>query len=323
MNIRNCTPLRVGIIIGVSRLFGGAKDLALDIINSIIQSPHQLAVVFAESHDPVLSYSSLQQHGISTFSLPHTFCGNSNEIRRKITEPQFTEDLNRLRKIPFDLGISFYANWLPPAVIALPRLGFINLHPSPLPMLTGYETERFHVLTNRRKSWGTIHYLVEKFDAGNILARGNIVELPENMTPMTVYEQLIGNCIPALRRVLDDFASGKPMPGEPQDESQRTYATHQDAIRESVIQWETDTNLKLDCRFRAYCTANDGMILRAEIDGQLHEITNIMLLSDNHNINYNISRPGQKIREFQQNAPFGKATVIKTLEGVALVKIRN
>lgn len=314
---------RIGIIVGSSRLFGGAKDLALDIINSILQSPHQLAVVFAEPNDPVLSYPSLRQHNIPTVVLPNALCGTHDEISRKITEPQFVKKFNQLKNIPFDLGISFYANWLPPIVIALPRFGFINLHPAPLPMLTGYEAERFHVLTDRRKSWGTIHYLAERFDVGNILARGNTVELPEDMTPMTVYEQLIGNCIPVLRQVLNDFACGKPMIGEPQNETLRTYATHQNAVRESFIQWATDTNRKLDCRFRAYCTANDGMRLRAVIDNQLCEIFDIMILP-NDNPYSKIGSPGQTMGQtigtYQQSGQFYNAPMIRTLEGIAVVK---
>ncbi|MDR3196775.1 MAG: hypothetical protein LBU34_02800 [Planctomycetaceae bacterium] len=309
--------LRIGIIIGSSRLFGGAKDMALEIILTILQSPHQLAVVFAEPDDPVLLYPPLRQHGIPTISLPDSLYGNYHEIRRKTVEHRFTKDLNYLKRISFDLGVSFYSGWLPSSVIEIPRFRFINIHPSPLPILTGYEAERFHVLTDRRKSWGTIHYLTEKLDTGNILACGEVVDLPENMTPMIVYEQLIGNCLLIFRRVLDDFASGKPMLGESQDEALRTYATHQDAVRESVIHWATDTNRKLDCRFRAYCTANDKMILCGEIDGQLCEISDIMLLS-----NFHIGLPGQRIGTYQQPGPFYNAPIIKTLEGAAAVKIK-
>lgn len=314
--------LRIGIIIGSSRLFGGAKDMALEVVHSILQSPHQLAVVFAEPNDPALSYSSLRQHNVPAFTLPNALCGTRHEISRKIAKPQFVEEFNQLKHIPFDLGISFYANWLPPVVINLPRLGFINLHPAPLPMLTGYEAERFHVLIDHRQSWGTIHYLAEKFDAGNILAYGNTVELPENMTPMTVYEQLIGNCIPVLRQVLDDFACGKPMIGEPQNETLRTYATHQDAVRESVIQWETDSNRKIDCRFRAYCTANDGMTLHAMINHQLCEIADIMILPDHHP-DCKIGSPGQIIGTCQQSGQFYNVPIIKTLESIAVVKTKK
>jgi methionyl-tRNA formyltransferase len=303
-------------MIGSSRLFGGAKDLALNIIHTILQSPHKLVVVFAEPNDSVLSYSPLRQHGIPTVSLPDSLYGNYHEIRRKTTELRFTNDLDCLKRIPFDLGISFYTGWLPCSVIDIPRFRFINIHPAPLPILTGYEAERFHVLTDRRKSWGTIHYITEKLDTGNILARGDVVELPETMTPMTVYEQLIGNCLPVFRRVLDDFASGKPMPGEPQDETLRTYANHKDAVRESVIHWDADTNRKLDCRFRAYCTANDGMILRGKIDGQLCDISDIMLLS-----NFQTCSSGQRIGTYQQPGPFYNAPIMKTLEGAAVVKI--
>ncbi|MDR2761788.1 MAG: hypothetical protein LBB88_04225 [Planctomycetaceae bacterium] len=313
--------IRIGIIIGSSRLFGGARDLAFDVVDSILRSSHRLSVVFAESADPILSYNSLRQFGTAAFSLPEIFCGSYNEIRQEITKPRFLENLNLLKKIHFDLGISFYSNWLPPAVIDLPRLGFINIHPSPLPMLTGYEAERFHVLTNRRKSWGTIHYLAEKFDTGNILAYGDVVELPENMTPMTVYEQLISNAIPALHRVLNDFASGKSMVGEIQDESKRTYATHKNAIEESIIQWETDTNLKLDCRRRAYCTTNDGLTLKAKIEGQLHEISDLMPLPNDNLVSYNVVQWGQKIGEYKQAGKFYNNPIIKTLEGVAVVKI--
>lgn len=320
--------LRIGMIIGSSRLFGGARDLALDIINSILQSPHRLTVVFVEPNDPALSYFSLRQHNIPTFVLPDTFCGTYREICKKITEPPFVTAFDQLKKIPFDLGFSFYANWLPPAVIGLPRFGFINLHPAPLPMLTGYEAERFHVLMDHRKSWGTIHYLAEKFDVGNILARGDTVELPEDMTPMTVYEQLITNCIPALHQVFDTFAlTDKPIIGESQNETLRTYATYREAVRESVIQWERDSNRKLDCRFRAYCTANDGLTLHAMINQQLCEIVNMMVLPDHHPnskiLNSKKCVPGQIVGKYQQHDQFYNAPIIKTLEGIAVVKIKT
>jgi methionyl-tRNA formyltransferase len=304
------------MMIGSSRRFGGAKDLALEIIEMILQSPHHLAVVFAEPDDSVLSYPPLQKQGVPAFSLPDSLCGHYRNIRRKTAEQRFADDLDDLKRVPFDLGLSFYSGWLPPSVIHLPRLRFINIHPAPLPMLTGYEAERFHVLTDRRKSWGTIHYLAEKFDTGNILARGNTVELPENMTPITVYEQLIGHCLPVLGQVLDDFACGKPMLGEPQDERLRTYAASRDAVRESVIDWANDTNRKLDCRFRAYCTVNDGMTLHAVVDGQLCEISDIMLLQD-----FQTGHVGQKIGTYQQFGSFYNAPIIKTLEGAAVVKI--
>jgi methionyl-tRNA formyltransferase len=311
------------MIIGSSRLFGGAKDMALEVVQSILQSPHQLAVVFVKPNDPALSYACLQQRQIPTFTLPNSLCGTYLEIKQNTAQTQFIEEFQQLKTIPFDLGISFYADWLPPMLINLPRFGFINLHPAPLPMLTGYEAERFHVLTDHRKSWGTIHYLAEKFDVGNILARGNMTELPEDMTPMTVYEQLIAHSIPALLQVINNFAQNRTtIIGEPQNEMLRTYATHQDAIRESVIRWEADSNRKLDCRFRAYCTANDGISLHAIINQQLCEITNMIILPE-QTPNSKISSPGQIIGNYPKPKPFQNAIAVKTLEGVALVEIKN
>lgn len=302
------------MFVGRSRIFGGARDMALETIDRIDRTSHRFMKVFAEKDDPILE--SLAGRGIPTASLPDALCGRSADVRQKTAAPEFAAWLDDFRQIEPDIGITFYSGWLPKSLIEAPRCRFINIHPAPLPELTGYEAEKFHVLTDRRRSWGVIHELEEHFDTGKILAEGLPVDLPEDMTSMDVYEKLIENCALPLTSVLDQFEKGIPFSGKKQDESRRTYATRKNAFLETVIRWEADTHRKIDCRFRAFNAVEDEMILKGTVDDRLFSIIDMMLESGDFP-----GTPGCRIGRYVQDGPFGGAPVIRTSEGVAVLRL--
>lgn len=308
------TGLRLTMFVGRSRIFGGVRDMALETIDRIDRTSHCFVKVFAEKGDPILD--SLAEREIPTASLPDALCGCSAEVRQKTADPEFAVWLDDYWQLESDVGITFYSGWLPKSLIAIPRCRFINIHPAPLPELTGYEAEKFHVLTDRRHSWGVIHELEEHFDTGKILAEGSPVDLPEDMTSMDVCEGLIANCVFPLMMTLDQFEKGIPISGRKQDESRRTYATRKNAFLETMIRWETDTHRKIDCRFRAFNAVEDEMILKGMIDGRLFSIIDIMLESGDFP-----GTPGCRIGRYVQDGPFHDAPVIRTSEGVAVLRL--
>lgn len=67
---------------------------------------------------------------------------------------------------------------IPPALLAVPRLGFLNLHPSPLPELRGPEPLFWALQEGRARSGVALHWMDAGLDTGDIAAAAPL-DLPE------------------------------------------------------------------------------------------------------------------------------------------------
>ena len=121
-----------------------------------------------------------------------------------------------------ELGLCTGYPWLlPPEVLAIPRLGVVNTHPSRLPRLRGPYPFAWAIREGDDEIWLTAHLMDEQFDTGPILAQGSR-PMPAD-TSMDGLGPTLGaiaeEVVPAaLRRVL----SGDR--GDPQTDEGATYA---------------------------------------------------------------------------------------------------
>ncbi len=90
--------------------------------------------------------------------------------------PWRTSDINAaenvalLREIAPDFIFSFYyRNMIKPEVLAIPLCGALNLHGSYLPRYRGRVPVNWAVINGETESGATLHYMVEKPDAGDIV----------------------------------------------------------------------------------------------------------------------------------------------------------
>jgi methionyl-tRNA formyltransferase len=121
-----------------------------------------------------------------------------------------------------DLIISGGFTWLIPSdVIALPRLGAINMHPSFLPRHRGPHAIEWAFRSGDAEIGFTVHRLDVAFDTGAILAQQGIPITDED-DAHSILAKFPGVTPSLLRHALGRVAQGDP--GEPQDESQATYA---------------------------------------------------------------------------------------------------
>ena len=73
-------------------------------------------------------------------------------------------------KINFDLGVSYcYPRKISKSLLSIPKKGFVNYHPAPLPKYKG-PTELDDAIKNKETDWGvTVHHMNEEYDSGEII----------------------------------------------------------------------------------------------------------------------------------------------------------
>lgn len=95
--------------------------------------------------------------------------------------PYLTSDINepenmaRLKEIAPEFLLSFYyRNMIKPAVLELAAKGALNLHGSYLPRYRGRVPVNWAVINGETETGATLHYMVEKPDAGDIVDREQV-----------------------------------------------------------------------------------------------------------------------------------------------------
>jgi len=138
----------------------------------------------------------------------------------RIRTPEFVA---LLRSFLPDLGVvAAYGKILPDEVIAVPRLGMINVHASLLPKYRGAAPVHRAVMAGERETGVTIMRVIRELDAGPMFARATRPIGPDD-TSDAVERDLARLGAELLVAVVDQLAEGTAHE-EPQDASQATYA---------------------------------------------------------------------------------------------------
>jgi methionyl-tRNA formyltransferase len=116
---------------------------------------------------------------------------------------------------------------LPPALLALPRLGCVNVHPSLLPDNRGPDPLFWTFQRGDRETGVTIHRMDAHFDSGPILAQERVA-LAEGIGEAALERELAACGGALLVDVLRQLAAGTARPA-PQDETRATAYSWPDA----------------------------------------------------------------------------------------------
>jgi methionyl-tRNA formyltransferase len=115
----------------------------------------------------------------------------------------------------------YYRSMLSRALLEIPRLGALNMHGSLLPRYRGRVPVNWAVIKGERETGATLHYMVEKPDAGDIVSQQAVPILPDD-TAFDVFNKVTVAAEMALDRVLPALLSGTA-PRMPQDLSRGSY----------------------------------------------------------------------------------------------------
>jgi methionyl-tRNA formyltransferase len=196
-----------------------------------------------------------------------------------------------------DLGVvAAYGQLIPNALLAVPRLGMINVHPSLLPKYRGAAPVHRAVIAGDSETGVTIMRVAAKLDSGAMLA-SRTHPIGANETSEELEEALAVVGARLLVEVVDSMAAGTARE-EPQDEHLATYAARltkeeglidwslsaariHDRVRglhpwphaysfvngRRIIVWRTSPHPSTTLGARPVIAATPGTVLRADGDG--------------------------------------------------------
>ena len=130
--------------------------------------------------------------------------------------------LARLESLHPDFLFSFYyRRMLPAAVLACARRGALNMHGSLLPKYRGRAPVNWAVLNGETETGASLHYMVAKPDAGDLLDQQPVAIGPDD-TAVLVAGRVADAAVAVLRRTLPALLAGTAV-GRPLDLAQGSY----------------------------------------------------------------------------------------------------
>jgi methionyl-tRNA formyltransferase len=137
-------------------------------------------------------------------------------------DPNTPEFIAHIAALEPDLLFSFYyRQMLATALLAIPTRGALNMHGSLLPRYRGRVPVNWAVINGERETGATLHYMVEKPDAGDIVLQQAVPVLPDD-TAFDVFNKVTIAAEMALDRILPALLAGTA-PRVPQDLSRGSY----------------------------------------------------------------------------------------------------
>lgn len=197
-------------------LFFGTPNFVVPCLEVLVRNPlFEVVGVFTQPDKPKGRGKNLSAPAIKLFAEKHgiaVFQPEKLAHDRVITE---------LRNLAADVAVTAaYGKIIPQAVLSIPRLGFLNIHPSLLPVLRGPSPLQFALWHDITPTGVTIIKMDAGMDTGPILTQSSYVPRPEDDF-FSLSQHLFALGAADLEGALPDYLSGK-IKLLPQDDKKST-----------------------------------------------------------------------------------------------------
>jgi methionyl-tRNA formyltransferase len=198
-------------------VYFGTPAFAVPPLEALLRSRHPVVAVVSQPDRPRGRGQQVQQ-------TPTHVVADAHGI--PVLQPTRIRDdafLQAMRDASPDLGVvAAFGRILPDELLAIPRLGMINVHGSILPRYRGAAPVHRAVMAGDSETGVTIMRVVSELDAGATFA-STTVPIPPDATSGEVERQVSRAGAPLLLTVIEDLAAGRAVE-TPQDASRATYA---------------------------------------------------------------------------------------------------
>jgi methionyl-tRNA formyltransferase len=214
-------PLRI--------VYFGTPEFAVPTLAALLKSRHKVVAVVSQPDRP-------KGRGHRLAATPTKELAVLTGVRvlqpTKLREQAFLDEIAALHA---DLGVvAAYGRILPDALLAIPRLGMINVHASLLPRYRGAAPVHRAVIAGEAETGVTIMRVVTELDAGAMMAVARRPIGPGETSP-EVERDLAALGATLLLEVVDQLAAGHATE-TPQDDAQATYAA-KILKSEGIVDW--------------------------------------------------------------------------------------
>jgi methionyl-tRNA formyltransferase len=210
-------------------VFFGTPEFAVPTLEALLQSRHHVVGVVTQPDRP---RGRGQKMSPSPVKVVAVAAGLPVLQPERLKEPGFIESLTALGG---DLGVvAAYGKILTDAVLAIPRLGLINVHASLLPRYRGAAPVHRAIIAGEVETGVTIMRVVKALDAGAMIATVHRAIGPDD-TSDEVERDLGRLGAQLLVETTDALASGTAVE-TPQDDAAATYA-HRLTKDDGIIDW--------------------------------------------------------------------------------------
>ena len=210
-------------------VFLGTPAFAVPSLEALIRSRHEVVGLISQPDRPKGRGQQLQPTPTKTIAGAHAI---------PVLQPAKIRDeafLQAVRDLRPDLGVVVaFGRILPDALLAIPRLGMINVHASILPRYRGAAPIQRAVLAGDAETGVSIMQVVSELDAGPVFSIAR-VPIPPDATSGEMADVLATLGAERLIPIVDALADGRAE-ATPQDPAQATHAA-KIAKEEGVIDW--------------------------------------------------------------------------------------
>ena len=180
------------------------------------------------------------------------------------------EVVDTLASLELDYILSVHFPYvIPPAVLELPRVGSLNLHPAYLPFNRGWHTPTWAIL-DETPYGATLHWIDEGIDTGDIALRRKIDVRPDD-TAHRLYQRVLRLEEELLREALPLLLERK-LPRVPQEPGGTGHRKEEIRAVQRLDPSERKTVGEVIRLLRALTTNDWGEAAYFEVDGVRHRV---------------------------------------------------
>jgi methionyl-tRNA formyltransferase len=229
----------------VKLVFCGTPSFAVPTLEALLAAGHDIALVISQPDRPVGRTHQLTAPPVKQAALAAGLAVVQPEKIRNNAEFRA-----RLQSIaPEAIVVVAYGRIIPPWMLALPRLGCINLHGSLLPKYRGAAPIQWAVAMGDAYTGNTTMLLEEGLDTGPILLQ-QTVEISPNQTAVDLFEILAKAGAPLVVSTLAGLADGTIKPQQ-QNHEGATFAPLLDR-EDGRMDFAARTAIELYNRWRGF-----------------------------------------------------------------------
>lgn len=249
-------------------VFAGTPEFAIPAFKALLSSEHKIIAVYTQPDRPAGRGRKLTASPVKQLAIE-----NQISIFQPLSLSNI-EEQNQLRQLQPDVMVVVaYGLILPAAILVIPRLGCINIHPSLLPRWRGAAPIQRAILAGDKETGVAIMQMDKGMDTGDILNQVKF-EIDPNETSLELHNRCAEIGGQLLLKTLEDLQLNRAKPTK-QSDNNVCYANKIEKA-EAKIEWHK-SSVDIYNQIRAL---NPWPVAFCDFNGQPLKIWQAELLSD-------------------------------------------